>query len=177
MNDKIWFTYKARIQAQMRLAQLDFHSQLLLVWYAMLSTALSVTAIKYPLILGGDTDVVSAVLAILLLGVSLAVANRDFRGRSIAMQRNYMELQRLYDSIKLAGTVNAACVAQYHDLLGNVENHQEIDDKTFRVLQRKTLTSRQPTNVDVVVVYGYIASKYIAILAFYLVPLALWYFT
>lgn len=40
MKDSVWFTYKARIQANNRLDWLDFHSQMLLVWYAILSATL-----------------------------------------------------------------------------------------------------------------------------------------
>jgi hypothetical protein len=176
VNDKIWFTYKARIQAQIRLTELDFYSQLLLVWYAILSATLSIVAIKYPTVLGNNTDVVSAVLSVALLGLSLAVANRDFRGRAIAMQRNYMDLQRLFDSLQLAGSVDAAQLMQYHDLLEGVENHSELDDRIFRVRHRQTLTSRKPTRTEIAIVYGYYVLKFAVIFSLFSGPVALWWF-
>ncbi|MCK9753480.1 SLATT domain-containing protein, partial [Pseudomonas syringae pv. syringae] len=95
-KDSVWFTYKARIQAHKRLEWLDFHSQLLLVWYAILSTALGVLTIRHSTILGPDTDVMATILSVALLGISLAVANRDFRGRAMLMRTNYLALQKLH---------------------------------------------------------------------------------
>lgn len=98
-KDSVWFTYKARIQAHKRLEWLDFHSQLLLVWYAILSTALGVLTIRHSTILGPDTDIMATILSVALLGISLAVANRDFRGRAMLMRTNYLELQKLHRGI------------------------------------------------------------------------------
>ncbi|NNC09875.1 SLATT domain-containing protein, partial [Corallococcus exiguus] len=86
MRDKIWFTYKARIKAHERLERMDFHSQLLLVWYAILSSILAILSIRYPTILGDNTDILGAILSIGLLAISLSVTNRDFRGRAMLMR-------------------------------------------------------------------------------------------
>ncbi|WP_010226694.1 SLATT domain-containing protein [Pseudomonas donghuensis] len=144
LRDKIWFTYKARIQAHKRLEWLDFHSQLLLVWYALLGAALAVTTIKYPELLGSDTSILSAILSIGLLGVSLAVANRDFKGRAIQMRRNYLELQRLYNSTPASSPDNDFLQAKYDAILAECENHTETDDRVARAFS-KGLTSRAPT--------------------------------
>nr|EKX4035654.1 hypothetical protein [Enterobacter cloacae] len=48
MLDKVWFTYKARIQACHRLEWMDSHSQFILVWYAVLGAALAVVVIRFP---------------------------------------------------------------------------------------------------------------------------------
>lgn len=174
MQDKIWFTYKARIQAHIRLAWLDFHSQTLLVWYAILSAGLSVVAIRYPKVLGEDTDVISAALSIVLLGISMAVANRDFRGRAIAMRQNYLDLQRLHDELKFRGSHNDTDLGRYHSLLGSVENHNEIDDKVFRVRYAHTLTSRKPSRDDAIDAYIHICAKAILTVSLYVAPLFIW---
>lgn len=175
MHDKVWFTYKARIQAHIRLSWLDFHSQLLLVWYAILSATLAVLTIRYPHILGNDTDLASTVLSIALLGVSMAVANRDFRGRSIAMRQNYLDLQRLYDQLRANDSISSSDRERYHDLLSAVENHKEIDDKIFRVLNSKSLTSRKPNWIEISEAYLYLASKVAITLLLYFAPLILWW--
>lgn len=51
MNDSIWFTFKARIRASQRLADTDFHSQILLVWYAFVGTLLSIVTIRHDKVL------------------------------------------------------------------------------------------------------------------------------
>ncbi|MBI6766698.1 SLATT domain-containing protein [Pseudomonas syringae] len=150
MRDKVWFTYKARIQAHKRLEWLDFHSQLLLVWYAILSTALGVLTIRHATILGPDTDVMATILSVALLGISLAVANRDFRGRAMLMRTHYLELQKLYRGLPggSAATPHPAPtpeqISRYAELLAESENHREIDDRIARVFA-SSLTSRLPT--------------------------------
>ncbi|MGM8063001.1 SLATT domain-containing protein [Vogesella indigofera] len=143
MKDKIWFTYKARIQAHKRLEWLDFHSQMLLVWYAILSTILGVLSVRYPHVLGRNTDVMATVLSVALLGVSLAVTNRDFRGRAMVMRGNYLKLQKLYNELFSVSTQpTPEQVNRYDDLLAESENHNEVDDRIARLLA-SGLTSRQ----------------------------------
>lgn len=173
MEDKVWFTYKARIQAQQRLSWLDFHSQLLLVWYAILGASLAIVTIRYPRALGEDTDILAAVLSIALLGISMAVANRDFRGRSIAMRKNYLDLQLLYDRLEQSGTSSANDLDRYHELLSSVENHKEIDDKLFRVLHASTLRTRKPTHVETIEVYAYLSVRVGLTFMVYLAPLVM----
>lgn len=173
MRDKIWFTYKARIQAHIRLSWFEFHSQLLLVWYAILSTGLAVVTVRYPQALGADTDVLSAFLSIALLGISLAVANRDFRGRSLAMRQNYQELQQLYDRTAPPATFDASDLQCYHHLLSAVENHTEIDDKLFRTMQLATLKTRIPPWNERIEAYSYLAIRSAVTTSLYLAPLGL----
>lgn len=175
MEDKIWFTFKARIQAHNRLSQFDFHSQTLMVWYAILSACLAVVAIRYPQALGKDTDVISAVLSIALLGLSMAVANRDFRGRVIAMRQNYLDLQKLYEEIKGKGTSSVADLDRYNSLLCAVENHKEIDDKIFRVRYAHTLSSRKPTTAETIEAYATIGGRFVVTFALYATPLMIWW--
>jgi hypothetical protein len=173
MRDKIWFTYKARIQAHIRLSWLELHSQLLLVWYAILSAGLAVVTVRYPQALGKDTDVLSAVLSIALMGISLAVANRDFRGRSIAMRQNYLELQRLYDRTAPPVAFGDLDLQQYHNLLSAVENHTEIDDKLFRTMHAASLSTRIPSWKDKAEAYGYLATRLLLTVVLYSTPAGL----
>lgn len=171
LSDKIWFTYKARIQAQVRLERMDFHSQALLVWYALLAAIISVVSTRFPTALGHNTDIYASVLAIALLVVSLAVTGRDFRGRSIEMRRNYLALQHLYDGIIQKGTVSPDDVNRYHELLTSVENHKTKDDRAFRVADGATLTSRQPTRGEFAMVYASQLTRIAILLALYLAPI------
>jgi hypothetical protein len=104
--DDIWFTYKARIAAEVRLRNNDLHSQVLLIWYAVLSTAGSIVAIRHEKFLGPDTDISMAVLSVGLLAISMLVASRDFKGRALMMRANHLALKTLFDELK-AGTVPA----------------------------------------------------------------------
>ncbi len=149
MEDKLWFTYKARIEAEARLRNNDLHSQVLLVWYAVVSAVFSVIAIRYPAFLGQDTDVISAVLSIALLAISMLVANRDFRGRASAMQVNYIAIKKLYEGLKSDTAINLSAVQQqYSELLQSTENHTPYDDRYARIFSAEKLTTRKPTPIE-----------------------------
>lgn len=172
MKDKVWFTYKARIQANKRLEWLDFHSQMLLVWYAILSTILGVLSVRYPHVLGKDTDVMATVLSVALLGVSLAVTNRDFRGRAMRMRSNYLELQKLYNELSSASAQPTQMqVDRYNDLLADSENHNEVDDRIARLFSNG-LTSRQPTSYDCVSAICWLCLRLFVTCLLYVLPLA-----
>nr|WP_170930271.1 SLATT domain-containing protein [Pseudomonas sp. B35(2017)] len=174
MKDKVWFTYKARIQAHKRLEWLDFHSQMLLVWYAILSTILGVLTIRYSHIIGPDTDVMAAVLSVALLGVSLAVTNRDFRGRAMAMRNNYLQLQNLYNVLVVEEAAKTPPtppqISKYGDLLAECENHREIDDRVARVFA-SNLSSRHPTKYEKTYAICWLGIRLIVTTALYALPL------
>lgn len=171
MWDKVWFTYKARIQAQERLSWFDKHSQLLLVWYALLGAVLSVITIRYPEVIGRNTDIFSSVISIFLLVVSLAVTNFDFRGRSISMRENYLALQHLYDSNRINRPACKADIDKYHALLSQVENHKNIDDKVFRVSSSKCLTTRKPSAMEYIEVFTWRAIRVLVVACLYIAPI------
>lgn len=176
MLNKVWFTYKARIQAHHRLEWMDTHSQFLLVWYAILGAALAVVAIRYPTLLGKNTDIFGAILSIALLGVSLSVANRDFRGRALNMRKNYLALQHLYNVINTGNAVQPEYIVKYDELINDVENHRDMDDKTFRVRNASQLTSRQPGKKEYFQVYFCAVFKYVVLFVFYTTPVIVaWY--
>lgn len=175
--DKIWYTYKARIRTSERLDLNNTHSQVLLVWYVLISTALSIVTIRFPQILGPNTDMSSAIMSVALLIVSLLVANADFRGRSIELRNNYLELQHLYNSLKAQVSLivpTDEILKQYSHLLNDCENHTELDDKYWRVMLPSTESSkitRKPSCGEVATVYAYIVSKTLLLTTLYLLPL------
>lgn len=169
MRDNIWFTYKARIKAHERLEWMDFHSQYLLVWYALLSAVLAIITTRYPSLLGKDTDILSATLSIGLLAISLSVANRDFRGRAMLMRGNYQELHKLHRTVK-SDELTHAELESYSELLRDCENHRSIDDILARVFATN-LTSRRPTGRESTIGYGAVIAKYLIAAALYVGPL------
>ena len=171
MKDKVWFTYKARIRAAHRLSKNDFHSQALLVWYAFFSAALAIVTVRYPKLLGSDTDVIAAVLSVGLLVVSMFVTSQDFRGRSIAMRSNYLAMEALYNEMDQA-TPASSDIAKYSELLAAVENHTEMDDKRFRVLHRGQLT-RPANRYQWFEVHAYLALRAAILTLLYAMPFGL----
>lgn len=169
MKDKVWFTYKARIQAHKRLEWLDFHSQLLLVWYAILSTTLGVLTIRYSTLLGHNTDVMATILSVALLGVSLTVTNRDFRVRAMLMRNNYLKLQKLYCELPANSAPTTEQTQKYGELLAESENHREIDDRIARVFAQG-LTSRKPTAFDNCYAFFWLTVRFVITAGLYMLP-------
>lgn len=169
MKDNVWFTYKARIQAHKRLEWLDFHSQSLLVWYAILSTTLAVLTIRSSTLLGPYTDVMAAILSVALLGVSLSVTNRDFRVRAMLMRNNYLKLQKLLRELSADSAPTADQAARYDELLAESENHREIDDRIARVFSRG-LTSRTPATFEYWLAGLWLTVRFLITAALYVLP-------
>lgn len=170
VQDNIWFTFKARIQAHKRLEWLDLHSQCLLVWYAVLSSVLGIITIRFPQALGENTDIYAAILAVALLSVSLAVANRDFRGRALQMRANYLALQSLYREITASNCVSSQNIAKYEELLADCENHETIDDRIARCFATN-LQTRIPTKLDQFHTWFWLVSRAVVTMALYATPI------
>lgn len=168
--DDVWFTYKARIAAELRLKHNDLHSQVLLVWYAMVASTAGVVALRHPQFAGPDTDIYTAVLSIAILAISMLVANRDYRGRALQLRTNHIALKRLYDEL-MAGTVSATEKPEhYSKLLLECENHSSYDDRYFRVLNRASLETRLPTKQDCFFVLIECGLRLISVVFLYLFP-------
>lgn len=169
VKDNIWFTYKARIKAHERLEWMDFHSQSLLVWYAILSATLAILTTRYPALLGKDTDILNATLSIGLLVISLSVANRDFRGRAMLMRGNYQNLHKLHRTIQ-NDQLTPVELDSYSELLRDCENHRAIDDILARIFS-VNLTSRNPSYREYFIGYGLVIIRYLFTGALYIAPL------
>lgn len=144
-SDDVWFTFKARIAAELRLKNNDLHSQILLVWYAIVSSTASIVALRYEKFAGPNTDIYTAVLSVGLLSISLLVASRDYRGRALQMRANHIALKQFHDELKLGIIDPNKKPELYAKLLSECENHTTYDDRYFRVFNSSGLTSRKPT--------------------------------
>lgn len=176
-TDKIWYTYKARIRTSERLDYNNAHSQYLLVWYALVTTALSIITIRFPQTLGPNTDISSAIMSVALLVISLLVANLDYRGRAIEMRKNYLELQNLYNTILSQSSLQsptAEMLKEYNHLLSDCENHLSLDDKYWRVMvPRHTALklTRPPSTREIIDICIYMVIRVALLFLLYALPL------
>lgn len=174
-TDKIWYTYKARIRTSERLDYNNAHSQYLLVWYALVTAALSIITIRFPETLGPNTDISSAIMSVALLVISLLVANVDYRGRAIEMRKNYLELQHLYNTILSHASLQsptAEMLKEYNDLLSDCENHLSLDDKYWRVMVPKHTALTRPASIlDIIDTYIYIVIRITLLFLLFALPL------
>lgn len=173
--DDVWFTCKARIAAELRLKNDDVHSQILLVWYAVVSTCAGIVALRYPGFAGPNTDIFTAILSVALLAISILVSNRDYRGRALEMRANHIALKRFYDELCI-GSIDVKRKPEiYAKLLSECENHSSYDDRYFRIINRAVLKSRIPSKFDwclmLIVWFGRVAG----VSFFYLLPFLLFW--
>ena len=175
ISENIWFTRKARIQASERLSSNDNHSQNLLIFYSIINTCLAVMLIKKVTFLGNNTDLILVIMSIIILVTSLVVANKNFKGRSLALKAHYIELQRLYfeatDAEESENKEKLKSIREkYTKLLDIVENHTPIDDVVFRVKNRTGLDSRKPTQEEKIMAYSYMVIRFVFLIALYSLP-------
>lgn len=173
--DNIWFTYKSRIAAENRLKSNDFHSQALLVWYALISAIGAIAGIVNSDYLGANTNFLSAMLAVALLVISLWVTNQDWRGRAIKMRENHLELMHLKNKMT-AGIISQSEAAEiYHKLLCECENHTGYDFDFFRVFDSGTLTSNVPSWWVITKTYAWRIFRFLTIVFLYSLPFLIYY--
>ena len=89
------------------------------------------------------------------------------------MRKNYLALQKLYAEIPQEHSLTSAQIAAYNDLLSEVENHKEIDDKMARVSSHLTLTTRNPTIEEIKEVRRFKRVRFTITSLLYLTPLIL----
>lgn len=172
MFDDIWFTYKARIAAELRLKNNDVHSQAILIWYAVASAAAGIVGIRFDKFAGPNTDIYMVVLSMALLVVSLFVANRDYRGRAMMMRANHIALKKLYEELKSGAIKPELKPELYSKLLLECENHSSYDDRYFRVFNPKGLT-RSPSGTDCALTVGMLVVRVLGFGLLYALPVAL----
>ncbi|EMU63946.1 hypothetical protein ECMP0215527_1326 [Escherichia coli MP021552.7] len=86
------------------------------------------------------------------------------------MRRNYIALQRLYFDITTSQQLSLEQKEKYFNLLNEVENHRDIDDKISRVTQ-VGLKTRIPTQKEKIIVILWILLRIFITAALYILPL------
>lgn len=175
--DNIWFTYKSRIAAENRLKSNDFHSQALLVWYALISAIGAIAGIVDSSYLGPKTSFLSALMAVALLVLSLWVTNQDWRGRAIRMRENHLQLMHLKNKLSAEGVSSEDAADKYHQLLCECENHTGYDFDFFRVFDSGVLKSNNPSAWEFIKTYLKRFFRFIVLMVFYILPffIYLWF--
>lgn len=129
LSDKIWITRKARIEASERLLRNDFHSHLLINYYALFVVIISVYDLN-------DTNVnlslLSVISSILLLTTSIFISSKNFKERSNFLKSYYLKLEFIQEKIKSftdkeKQTRYLEISEEYNDVLRNSENHLTVD--------------------------------------------------
>ncbi|WP_162860684.1 SLATT domain-containing protein [Vibrio harveyi] len=157
LSNQIWFTRKARIRAAERLNANYFHSNLLLIWYSFLSFCIAIILIKYPDLLGSNSDIIMTIATGLVFSLSLYVHQLDFKNRYSNLKSNYISLQGLIFDLKTCDSMNKynELYSDYLYFLEEVENHSNMDLLYFVWFESENCT-RKLSFTEVVHLYTYL---------------------
>lgn len=128
-SDNVWWTRKARIQAEKRLLSNAFQSQILLLWYSFSGVASAI----YYLNLGesssnpGLNGIAWVVFSVLVLCISGFINGLSFKERAGLIKECYETLNGLYHKSKVEGANLFQLNSEYDQILGVCENHTDRD--------------------------------------------------
>ncbi|MGE7957924.1 SLATT domain-containing protein [Pseudomonas sp. NPDC089530] len=133
LSDKIWWTRKSRIQTEKRLLSNNFQAQIILLWYALFSVAVSI----YYLIQKSSSDIapgIWVILSVFSLTASTFVSALDFKSRASLVKECYEYLDTLYNLSKNTTDLEKIQNIQtkYNKTLALCENHTEFDYRAAR---------------------------------------------
>lgn len=131
LKNRIWKTYKSRINAAERLKRNNEFIAFLSIYYSAILAAISIlNYVNESKIM----DVCSIVLSVIVTILFLYFEGRNYKERYINMKNNYNELNSLYykveSSIELQNfdkDIFEELTEKYIRLLNDVENHLERD--------------------------------------------------
>lgn len=123
-SNNVWWTRKARIQAEKRLLANALQSEMLLLWYSFCGVAASIYYLKFD----SDSDLAGiswVVYSVLILAITGFISGRAFKERAVLMKDSYVALKTIHSNVNSGD--DASCVAEYEKVLGLSENHLECD--------------------------------------------------
>lgn len=179
MEDQVWWTRKARINAEKRLLENQKKIDYLLLWYSLSAVFVSIWQIYSP----ADSNqpfssMIFTCFSVFILALSLLNGNCKFSGRAAQFKDNYIALQRLYYKIKESNSLENQNHQEYEKLLNVSENHEEIDYLRSLIWEwinttDKSKLTRLPQKHHFIIYSFYKIKRYILLLFLFLLPIVL----
>lgn len=141
-SDNVWWTRKARIQAEKRLLSNAFQSQLLLLWYSFFGVAVSIFYLKFAPS-DGQEDLAGIswiVYSVLVLSISGFIAGLSFKERAGLIKESYETLNTFHHKAKTKDADIGQISAEYEQIMGLCENHTDYDYYLALCLEHVTCT-------------------------------------
>ena len=155
ISDKIWITGRTRMGSEARLRRQATLWNLLIVWYTVALSCLSV----YQLVAepNSNRNVVSTIMAIIVMSLSIFIPTLGFERKADQFRACYLRLQRLSDTVNDPATL---CV-QYHEILENFPNHPTHDWIALLVSSKMQGTPIENNGTEIPVTNCMIIKRYI----------------
>lgn len=147
-SDNVWWTRKARIQAEKRLLANSFQSQLLLLWYSFFGVAASIYYLKVDnqSALNNLSGISWVVYSVLVLCMSGFISGLSFKERAGLIKESYEALQLIYQRSRSDSFEIDVIAKDYEEILSLCENHNDHD--YFLALCLEYVTNRKPVNKE-----------------------------
>jgi hypothetical protein len=187
-SDNVWWTRKARIQAEKRLLSNAFQSQLLLLWYSFFGVAVSVFYLKFTPSVGQEdlAGISWIVYSVLVLSMSGFIAGLSFKERAGLIKESYETLNTFYHKSKEDDADIEQISAEYEQIMGLCENHTDYDYYLALCLEHVTNNKivdsetgckegldRCPTWYHWLSITWWLSKRYVLLTMLYLLPVAL----
>lgn len=127
IRDKIWFTAHIRMRSEARLRSNSTRLNILIFWFSTALTCLTVYQLTAPKSV--NRDVISAVLAICVFGLSIFIPTFGLERQADKYRECYLKLQRLLET----ESDDVKITPLYHDILEAYPNHPSHDYVDFVV--------------------------------------------
>lgn len=187
-SDNVWWTRKARIQAEKRLLSNAFQSQLLLLWYSFFGVAVSIFYLKFTPATGHEdlAGISWIVYSVLVLSMSGFIAGLSFKERASLIKESYETLNTFYQKAKVQGANIAQLSSDYEQIMGLCENHTDYDYYLALCLEHVTNNKdvdaktgckedldRCPTWYHWLSITWWLTKRYVLLTLLYLLPIIL----
>lgn len=194
-SDNVWWTRKARIQAEKRLLSNAFQSQLLLLWYSFFGVAVSIFYLKFTPSAGQEdlAGISWIVYSVLVLSMSGFIAGLSFKERASLIKESYETLNTFHHKAKEDNADIEKISAEYEQIMGLCENHTDYDyylalcleyvtcnvplDPKTKLKQKKDSNGkitegldRSPTWYQWLSITWWLAKRYVLLTLLYLLP-------
>ncbi|WP_444958110.1 SLATT domain-containing protein [Microbulbifer sp. ZKSA002] len=126
-SDNMWWTRKAKIQAENRLLSNAFQSRVLLLWYSFSSVASAVYYLKSANGASETSEIAWVVFSVLVLCMSGFINGLSFEKRAGLIKECYEKINSLYKKSKNQNSDISKLNDEYDQLLGVCENHLSRD--------------------------------------------------
>ena len=148
IEDKIWITSKARIQAEKRLISTSFHSRMILLWYSFCAAGVAIYNLSADDV-GEVQEAVLVIYSVLILAASSFVQGSRLGERAENMKQCYVKLQYLLRNVELKNIDKATASVEYTEVLQSYENHKLSDYYAARCIAYLTSKEKSKVSSDV----------------------------
>jgi hypothetical protein len=126
-SNNVWWTRKARVQAEKRLLSNAFQSQIILLWYSFFSVAISIYYLNFASSSNEISGISWVVFSVLVLSMSGFISGLSFKERAALIKESYEVLNRIYFKSLDEKSDSEQLAKEYEQIMGLCENHTDYD--------------------------------------------------